>query len=85
MSDLQRVFNPLPTLMSDLMVGPQVVDLFSEDPVPEFFTEELHDVQVVFESGAIFRKPFQQTILVRNKNKAIFRLKHHLFNRKNRK
>lgn len=44
--------------LSDLMVGPQVVDLFFEDRAPEVFTQELHYVQVIFESGTVFCKPF---------------------------
>jgi len=40
------------------MVSPQVVDLFFEDGAPEFFTEELHHVQVIFETGAVFCKPY---------------------------
>lgn len=39
------------------MVSPQVVNLLSEDTVPEVFAQELHDVQVIFKGGAIFCKP----------------------------
>lgn len=46
--------------LSNLMVGPQVVDLFFEDRAPKFFTQELHYVQVIFESGAVFCKSFQK-------------------------
>lgn len=44
------------------MVRPQIVNLFPEDTIPEVFTQELHNVQVIFKGGAIFRKPFQQTV-----------------------
>lgn len=39
------------------MVCPKVVNLLSEDIYPEVFTDEFHDIQVIFEAGRIFRKP----------------------------
>lgn len=39
------------------MVGPQVVDLFFKDGAPEVLTNKLHNVQVIFETGAVFCKP----------------------------
>lgn len=44
------------------MVSPQVVDLFFKDGAPEVLTNKLHNIQVIFETGAVFCKPFDQTL-----------------------
>jgi hypothetical protein len=42
------------------MICPQIIDLFLEDCGPELFADELHDIQLVFESLPLFGRSEQR-------------------------
>lgn len=40
-----------------LVIGSEVVDLLLENTGPKVFTDELHDVQLIFEPRCVFCQP----------------------------